>query len=136
MRYLRHIALTAAFFVPVTGCASTHKGRAVQTVVISDAIADEIADNWDVYVDRKIRECRGKNLQTAEEREACLGTAAKGSVVETTAESLILVQTSIKEALKCEELKTCPKAVDWKSLYKEAQKVFASIKDLHQEMKK
>ena len=119
-----------------SGCASTPKGKAVQTVVLSDAIADEVSLNWASFVDRKIAECRAKGLETMVEREECMGAAAGGEVLAAAVDSLVLVQKAVKEGLMCEELKTCPKQVDWQALYQDAVLVLGEIKRLKGEQDK
>lgn len=119
----------------VSGCASSPRARAAQTVIISDALADEVADQWEGFVDSRIESCRQKNLETALEREECLGVAANGETLAGAASSLVLVQQSIKEGLKCEEFNTCVKEVDWNALYQDAIQVFGEFQALSKEMK-
>ena len=112
------IILGIALATQLAGCASTHKSRAAQLVIISDATADEIAANWGPFVDEKIAECREElgAESTPEKREECLGIAANGKILEVAVQTLIASQTAIKEGVKCEELKACAQEVDWKAL--------------------
>lgn len=119
-----------------SGCAATAKGRAIQTVVVSDAVADEVASLWDGFVSRKVESCRKKNLLTSAEREACLGSAADGEVLAAALDSLILVQKGVREGVKCEEVKVCLREVDWKALYEDATALLLEVRRIHEEMKK
>lgn len=127
---MRRIILGIALATQLAGCASTHKSRAAQLVIISDATADEIAASWGPFVDAKIGECReGLGTEsTPEQRKECLGVAADGEILEAAVQTLMAIQTTIKEGVKCEELKTCADEVDWKSLVAEITGAWAALK--------
>jgi hypothetical protein len=119
-----------------SGCAATAKGRAIQTVVVSDAVADEVSSLWDGFVSRRIDKCRKQNYITREEREACLGPAADGEILASALDSLVLVQKGVRDGVKCEEVKVCLKEVDWKALYEDATALLLEVRRIHEEMKK
>lgn len=120
MPHMRRIIFSVALVSSLTGCANTHKGRAVQLVMASDAIADEIAKSWSAGVDAQISHCKAALGEgdgvTNEQRAECMGIFGKGDPLEAATQTLVSAQTTIKEAVKCEELKTCPEKVDWKAL--------------------
>jgi hypothetical protein len=115
---MRRAILLAALAVPLAGCANTHKGRAVQLVMASDAIADEIAQGWEVGVGAQIVHCQNTlgEESTSEQRADCMGIFGKGEALEAATQALVTTQIAIQEAVKCEELKTCPQKVDWQAL--------------------
>jgi len=84
----------------------------------SDAIADEIANAWDSGVDAQISHCKSTlgEDSTKDQRSECMGIFGKGEPLEAATQVLVGAQTAIKEAVKCEQLKTCPKEVDWAAL--------------------
>lgn len=62
-------------------CAPSIRDTATQVAVASKGIADQGAKTWVSYVDRQIEVCRAKELPTPQEREKCLGPAAKTNEV-------------------------------------------------------
>lgn len=134
---MRRIILGIALASQLAGCASTHKGRAIQLVVVSDAAADEIASGWDTFVDQKIAGCRESlgEESTPEAREECLGIAGQGEPLEAAVQSLVVVQTVIKEAVKCEEFKSCVKEADWKNLKAEIYNAWRELEPYFQAIK-
>ena len=129
---VRLLALTLL----LTSCAATPKGRAIQTVVVSDAVADEVASNWSDFVDRRIAHCRTLGLETPAEREDCLGSAAHGEILAASMDSLVIVQRAIRAAVKCEKLDVCLEEVDWVALRDDTVFVLTRFQDLHEEMSK
>jgi len=130
------ITLAAACLSGVaSGCASSPRARAAQTVIISDALADEVAEQWSSFVDAKIEACKQQDLPAPRGREAWPGPAASGETLAAAADSLILVQRSIKEGLKCEEFKTCVQEVDWNALYQDALEVLKEFQSLRSAIK-
>ena len=127
---MRRIILGIALATQLAGCASTHKSRAAQLVIISDATADEIAASWDTFVEAEIGECREElgAESTPEKRKGCLGIAADGEILEAAVQTLIASQAAIKEGVKCEELKTCADEVDWKALVAEITGAWTALK--------
>jgi len=125
----------ACLLAILTSCASSPRARAAQTVMISDALADEVAEQWSGYVDAKIESCKQENLSTPQEREECLGPAANGEALAAAADSLVLVQRAIKEGLKCEELDTCVQKVDWSALHRDAAGVLSKFQSLRRTIK-
>lgn len=117
---MRCAILSLALVSAMAGCANTNKGRAVQLVMASDAIADEIANAWEIGVDAQIDHCKStlseEELQDKQSKTNCMGIFGKGENLEATVQTLVSVQTVIKEAVKCEELKTCTQEVDWSEL--------------------
>ncbi len=117
-----HAMKTAIFSVGLalfaSGCATTPKGRAVELVVISDPAADQMAAGWEAFVDAQVDHCRSTlgDDATKEQREDCMGLAGKGEPIEPVVQALVMVQTAIKEGVKCEELKSCASKVNWKEL--------------------
>jgi len=107
----------------------------VQTVVISDAVADEVSARWTDFVDIKIEECRELELETAEERRECLGVAAEGESLATALDSLVIVQRAVATALRCEELKSCVQDPNWPALAKDALSVFKELQRLSEASK-
>lgn len=121
----------------VSGCSGLGKRVAYQTVVVSDAAADELAEVWSGYVDRKIEECRKKGLETKEERRECLGAAAHGDELEAALSALVLAQTAVKEAAKCEELGVeCKGKIDWLALASRVKEAWEAVKPYFEEAKK
>lgn len=117
---MRHAISSVALAFFLAGCANTHKGRAIQWVMASDSIADEIAKSWEAGVDAQIEHCKaalgdGENV-TAEQRADCMGIFGKGEPLEAATQTLVTAQIAIQEAVKCEALKTCPQKVDWNAL--------------------
>ncbi len=116
------------------GCAASSKGRAAQLVVVSDAAADELAAGWEKFATAQIEYCKETLVDDATEgqRSKCVGIAAKGEALEAAVQSLIAVQTIIKEATKCEELKTCVEEVDWKTLKTEIFNAWIELKPFYE----
>lgn len=129
--------MSLALATQMVGCASTHKVRAIQLVIVSDAAADEVANGWDAFVDQKIAQCRESlgEESTPEQREECLGIAAKGDPLEVAVQSLVTVQAVIKEAVKCEEFKTCVEKMDWKQLKSEIFNAWSELEPYFQAIK-
>jgi len=127
---MRRIILGLALASQMAGCASTHKGRAIQTVIVSDAAADEIADGWESFVDTSIAGCRNSlpEESTPEQRKECLGIAGEGKALEAAMQFLVTIQTTIREAVKCEDLKTCPEKVDWSALEVEIKNAYDDVR--------
>ena len=117
-----------SFFI--CGCASTNKGRAAQLVVVSDGVADEIANGWKPFRHSQVDHCRAilPDDSSENDRIECLGVAAKEDELEAIIQSLIAIQVSIKEAVKCEDLKTCPSKIDWKELLLEIEKTWNDLR--------
>jgi hypothetical protein len=116
-------------------CAATPRARAVQTVVISDAVADEVSARWTDFVDEKIRECRARDLETPEERRACLGAAGEGESLAAALDSLVIVQRAVAGALRCEEVQSCIQDPDWPELARDALSVFKELERLSEASK-
>lgn len=131
---MRRVILSLALVTSMAGCANTHKGRAVQLVMASDAIADEIATTWEAGVNAQIDHCKTTlgDDSSQEKREECMGIFGKGEGLEAATQTLVSAQTTIKEAVKCEELKTCPKEVDWQSLKATALDSWAALKPYYE----
>ena len=114
-----------------SGCATTPKGRAAELVVVTDGVADQLAAKWEPFVDDQIDHCRstlGDDV-TEEQRAECMGIAGKGKeTLEVAIQTLITVQIGIKEGVKCEELKTCPKEINWEELLAEIGKAWNDLK--------
>lgn len=139
MRAMRRIILPLALATSMAGCASSHKGRAIQLVMASDAIADEIAAGWSAGADAQIEHCKSTlsedDLASPEKKAECMGIFVKGDVLETATQSLVTVQTTIKEAVKCEELKTCAQEVDWETLKNSVMDSWAALKPYYEALK-
>jgi hypothetical protein len=105
--------------VLMLSCGGSHKQRAIRTVVASDAVADELAESWAPAVDAQIAHCKTTVTEdTPEARGECMGLFGKGKALEVGLSSLVVAQTAIKEAVKCEEFKlSCSQKVDWEELY-------------------
>lgn len=136
---MRRIILPIALAASMAGCASSHKGRAIQLVMASDAIADEIAAGWSAGVDAQIGHCKStlseEDLTSSEKKAECMGIFGKGEPLEAATQSLVTVQTTIQEAVKCEELKTCPKEVDWKELKASVLESWEALKPYYDALK-
>lgn len=136
---MRRIILPLALAATMAGCASSHKGRAIQLVMASDAIADEVAAGWSAGADAQIEHCKStlseEDLASAEKKTECMGIFANGEGLETAMQSLVTVQTTIKEAVKCEELKTCAKEVDWAELKTSVMDSWAALKPYYEALK-
>ena len=92
----------------MAGCANTNKGRAVQFVVASDAAADEIADTYEPFVDKRVAECDAKldpEKNTLQDAKDCLGVASSdsGKSLKGFMEVLVAAQLAIKIAVECED---------------------------------
>jgi hypothetical protein len=100
-------------------CGGTHKQRAIRTVVASDAVADELAEAWGPAVDAQVAHCRQTVTEdTKEARAECMNLFGKGEALEVGLAALVVAQTAIKEAVKCEEFKlSCAQKVNWEELY-------------------
>jgi len=136
---MRRFILPIALAASMAGCASTHKGRAIQLVMASDAIADEVAAGWSAGIDAQIAHCKEtlseEDLTSPEKKAECMGIFGKGDLLDAATQSLVTVQTSIKEAVKCEELKTCPKEVDWKALKASVLESWEALKPYYEAVK-
>jgi hypothetical protein len=135
---MRCAILSLALVSSMTGCANTNKGRAVQLVMASDAIADEVAGPWEAGVNAQIDHCKSTlgDESIKEKREECMGIFGKGEGLEAATQTLVSTQTAIKEAVKCEELKTCPKQVDWAELKEAALNAWSALKPYYDAIKK
>lgn len=134
--HMRSAILSIALVTSMAGCANTHKGRAVQLVMASDAIADELATAWESGVDAQIEHCKTtlseEDLASSEKKAECMGIFGKGDGLEAATQTLVSTQLTIKEAVKCEELKTCPKEVDWQALKSTALDAWNALKPYYQ----
>ena len=121
----------------LTACASTNKGRAAQAVIVSDGAADTIAAGWQPFRHLMVDHCRKILPDTADEQDRinCLGIAAKEEELEALIQSLIAAQVAIKEAIKCEDLKSCPNEINWKELLAEIQKTWQALSPFLQAVK-
>jgi hypothetical protein len=139
MRVMRRIILPLALATSMAGCASSHKGRAIQLVMASDAIADEVAAGWSAGVDAQIEHCKStlseEDLASSEKKAECMGVFGEGEGLEAATQSLVTVQTTIKEAVKCEELKTCAKEVDWAELKTSVMDSWTALKPYYEALK-
>lgn len=135
---IARLALAAPLLLaPTIGCSGLGKRVAYRTVVVSDAAADELAEVWSGFVDRKIAECRAKGLKTPEERKECLGAAAHGKELEAALSALVAAQTAVKEAAKCEELKVeCKDKIDWLELAGRVKDAWQAVKPFFEEVEK
>jgi hypothetical protein len=148
---MRHI-LSLIIILLVTSplaCATTSKQRAIQFVVASDALADEIGDGWSTYVDGEIDRCRstleGTDEDTPEGRESCLGYAAKGDGLETALKALVAAQLAVELAVMCESnplkvpqefLHKCTEPTDWQALGVAVFDAWQSIRPFYEAMRK
>lgn len=105
MRAINNIALIFITTL-MLACAATPRGRAVQFVMASDAMADEIADEWKPYVQTSVAHCKtmlaGTERDTEEGRSECMGLAGEGEKLEAALQGLVVVQKSIEVAVHCE----------------------------------
>lgn len=105
MRHIRNIILLIVTTI-LLGCATSPRGRAVQFVMASDAMADEIADDWEPYVQESVDACRAKlpgtPKDTPEGRAECMGFAGEGEKLEAGLQALVVVQKAIELAVHCE----------------------------------
>jgi len=110
MRKMNQILVMFLFvfgLVLPTGCANTHKGRAIQLVVASDAAADGLADGYKEFVSAKVVECDAKldpeKGHTKSDVEECLGLAdpIEGERFLKAVETLVALQLVIKIAVEC-----------------------------------
>lgn len=125
----------------VTACAHTGpKARAVQFVVASDGVADEVADGWKDNALARVDFCRKEGYAEAADREACMGKfTTTGDVLEALLEVLVTAQLAVKIAVACEsEIKPavveCVEA-DWPALEANLMEAWDGIRPLYQEMK-
>ena len=91
----------------LVGCASTHRGRAVQLVVASDSAADTVADTYESWAATRIGECEGKlppDYHSLTEFKACLGFASSdgGKALKQILHAVVAAQLAIKLAVECE----------------------------------
>ena len=105
---MRRVILPVALAASMAGCASTDKGRAVQLVVASDAAADEIADQYESFVNNRVAECDAKldpEKDSLEDAKNCLGVASSdsGKALKVFTEILVAAQLAIKLAVECED---------------------------------
>jgi len=116
---MKMISMVPVVLACSLACSGSHKARAIRTVVASDAVADELAEIWEPAVDAQVTHCRQTVTEdTKEARAECMGIFGKGKALEAGLASLVVVQTAIKEAVKCEELNlACAQNVDWNVLY-------------------
>lgn len=146
---MRNIISALAVLSTLTACAATPKGRAVQYVVASDAVADEVADGWDEYVDTEIAHCRetlpGTDLDNKAGREECLGLAGKGEALEAAMEVLVVSQTAVSVAVMCESnplkvpqefISKCVEPTDWKALGADVLKAWENIRPFYEAVRK
>ena len=136
---MRRIILPIALAASMAGCASSHKGRAIQLVMASDAVADEVAAGWSAGVDAQIEHCKTtlseEELASSEKKAECMGVFGKGDALDAATQSLVTVQVTIQEAVKCEELKTCPKEIDWKALKESVLESWDTLKPYYEALK-
>jgi hypothetical protein len=147
-------AINNIFIVIVTimmlGCAATPRGRAVQFVMASDAMADEIADDWKPYVQASVDECRAKlpgtPKDTPEGRAECIGFAGEGEKLEAGLQALVAVQKSIELAVHCDSnplqvpaefMDKCVagKKADWNDLLTQIMSAWNYIRPFYTAMK-
>jgi hypothetical protein len=132
----------------IGGCASTPKGRAVQVVVASDGIADEVAEQWAEKGHARIDKCRAEYHETEAARTECMGVfvTAKDELV-VLLETLVAAQMAIKLAVECDSnplkmpkefLTKCgtEKQADWKALYTQVMNAVEAIRPILQEIRK
>lgn len=131
VKRLRYGATVLAFAM-VGGCGGTLRTQAIQSVVVSDALADATADSWEAFVSAKIEDCRAKNLATAAEREDCLGIAANGEALASAVASLVIVQNAVRRSVACEESGSC--SPDWQALATDAQTALGQIREIWSEV--
>jgi len=123
MRWL----LAALAFLLLASCASTHKGRAAQLVVASDAAADEIAAGYADLRDAREAECDAKldpRANTVSDAKACLGVFSSdgGRKLRVAVEALVAAQLAVKLAIECDGNplsveSSCHGSPDWAELY-------------------
>lgn len=103
----------------------------------SDAVADEIAAGWESGVNAQIDHCKSTLGDDApsEQRADCMGIFGEGEPLEAATQTLVTTQTAIKEAVKCEELKTCPQKVDWKALLATTLDAWEALKPYYEAIK-
>lgn len=142
-----NIFAISLFAFVLSACASTHKGRAMQVVVASDGVADEMATQWDEQAHARIDKCRAEGHATAEDRTECMGVFAKiKDEVDAALAALVAAQMAIKLAVECESnplkmpdefLDRCvkDKKADWKALEAQVMEAWDTIRPLFQEIK-
>ncbi len=137
---MRSAILSLALVCSLGGCANANKGRAVQLVMASDAIADEIATAWETGVDAQINHCKStlseEELQDKQAKSDCMGIFGNGEGLDAAVQTLVSTQTVIKEAVKCEELKTCAQEVDWDELKGSVLAAWSALKPYYDAIKK
>ena len=129
---MSRLIFSGIFALSVAGCADTSKGRALQLVMASDAVADEVAQAWEAGVDAQIEHCKEtlseEQLQDSQAKADCMGIFGKGDGLEAATQALVTTQTAIAEAAKCEELKSCPKQIDWDKLKTEVLETWGALR--------
>lgn len=93
--------------VLLVGCASTHRGRAVQLVVATDSAADTVADTYEAWAANRVGECEGimtPETHTKTEFIGCLGRASSesGEALKKILQAMVAAQLAIKLAVECE----------------------------------
>jgi hypothetical protein len=146
MRNIITLFITMLTILPA--CATTPKQRAIQFVVASDAVADELGDGWGGYVDDEIARCRASlsdEADTPDEREKCLGYAAKGDALELAMEALVVSQVAVEVAVTCESnplkvpkefLHKCAEPADWQALEQGVFNAWQNIRPYYEAMLK
>lgn len=145
---MKKITTTLGLALVLSGCAMTHKGRAVATVVASDGVADEVAEQWDERAHARIDKCREAELPDEDARRECLGVFALiKDELEAIVASLVAAQSAIKLAVECEDnplkmpqeaLKNCgtAKQTDWRELEAQVMDAVDAIRPLIQEIRR
>lgn len=129
------IILSVCLFIGA--CATTPQGRATQLVVISDGVADEVSTQWDEQGHDRIVKCREEGHETPEARVECMGVFhAFKDTLEALLEGLIVAQTAVKLAVKCDSLESCKDEPDWKALEAKLLEAIAAIRPILQEIRK
>lgn len=126
-----------AFALVLSACASTPQGRATQLVVVSDGVADEVATQWDEHAHDRIAKCRAEEHTEKAARAECMGVFYKTKdELEALLKALILAQTAVKLAVKCDSLAECKDDLDWKALEGQLREAVQAIRPILQEIRK
>ena len=124
----------------VAGCSGLQKRTAVEVIVATDHLADEIADEWSARVKEQIAECREAlpSAATPDERLECLGDFHPERTKELiiVVRTLVKVQNATKDAAECEELRTCAEETDWAALALEAKASWNDLKPFVETLRK
>lgn len=126
VKALRYCA--TALTCVLAGCAATPRTRAMQAVVVTDALADVASDGWAGFVDSEIARCQALDLPSPQERVDCLGPAADGEALAGAVASLVIVQRAIHAAVVCEESDSCAQPTNWARLAAEAAVVLKDVR--------